>query len=170
MKLEPGVDRVDTMATLRAILPAYDAVVQSIDGAVARDQSFQSTQKPVGLVFGFGAAIGVLVGIIIVYQVLSTDVADHIREYATFKAMGYAPAFFLSVIFEEALILALLGFIPGVLISLALYKIVAVTTDLPMEMTAPRAVAVMLGTLVACTLSGTIATRKISKANPADLF
>lgn len=170
VKLEPGVDRIDTMATLRAILPAYDAVVQSIDGAVARDQSFQSTQKPVGLVFGFGAAIGVLVGIIIVYQVLSTDVADHIREYATFKAMGYAPAFFLSVIFEEALILALLGFVPGVLISLALYKIVAITTDLPMEMTAPRAVAVMLGTLVACTLSGTIATRKISKANPADLF
>ena len=120
--------------------------------------------------FGFGAAIGVLVGIIIVYQVLSADVSDHIREYATFKAMGYAPGFFLSVIFEEALILALLGFIPGVAISLALYKIVSYATDLPMEMTVPRALAVMLGTIVACTVSGAIATRRIAKANPADLF
>ncbi len=170
VKLEPGANHAAVMAGLRAVLPAYDSLVQSIDAAVARDQKFQSTQKPVGLVFGFGAAIGVLVGIIIVYQVLSTDVADHIREYATFKAMGYAPGFFLSVIFEEALILALLGFIPGVAISLALYKIVAIATDLPMEMTVPRALAVMLGTIVACTVSGAIATRRIAKANPADLF
>ncbi len=170
VKLEPDVDPSVVISRLQAVLPAYDSTVQTIDAAIARDQKFQSTQKPVGLVFGFGAAIGVLVGIIIVYQVLSTDVADHIREYATFKAMGYAPAFFLGVIVEEALILAILGFIPGVTLSLALYKLVAVATDLPMEMTLSRAVAVMFGTIVACTLSGVIATRRVAKANPADLF
>ena len=170
VKLEPDVDPSVVISRLQAVLPAYDSTVQTIDAAIARDQKFQSTQKPVGLVFGFGAAIGVLVGIIIVYQVLSTDVADHIREYATFKAMGYAPAFFLGVIVEEALILAILGFIPGVTLSLALYKLVAVATDLPMEMTLSRAVTVMFGTIVACTLSGVIATRRVAKANPADLF
>jgi len=170
VKLEPDVDPSVVISRLQAVLPAYDSTVQTIDAAIARDQKFQSTQKPVGLVFGFGAAIGVLVGIIIVYQVLSTDVADHIREYATFKAMGYAPAFFLGVIVEEALILAILGFIPGVTLSLALYKLVAIATDLPMEMTLSRAVTVMFGTIVACTLSGVIATRRVAKANPADLF
>lgn len=170
VKLEPGADQATIISRLRAVLPAYDSTVQTINAAIARDQQFQSTQKPVGLVFGFGAAIGLLVGIIIVYQVLSTDVADHIREYATFKAIGYAPAFFLGVIVEEALILAVLGFIPGVTLSLALYKIVAVATDLPMEMTLSRAMAVMIGTIVVCTLSGVIATRRVAKANPADLF
>jgi putative ABC transport system permease protein len=170
VKLEPNANPAMVMSSLRSALPAYDSTVQTIDAAVARDQKFQSTQKPVGLVFGFGAAIGVLVGIIIVYQVLSTDVADHIREYATFKAMGYAPGFFLGIIVEEALILAILGFIPGILVSLVLYKIVALATDLPMEMTLSRALAVMFGTILACIFSGAIATRRVAKANPADLF
>jgi putative ABC transport system permease protein len=170
VKLETGADPTAVISDLRAVLPDYDSTVQTIDAAVARDQNFQSTQKPVGLVFGFGAAIGVMVGVIIVYQVLSTDVADHIREYATFKAMGYAPGFFLGIIIEEALVLALLGFIPGILISITLYKIVALATDLPMEMTFSRALAVMLGTILTCVVSGAIATRRVAKANPADLF
>jgi len=170
VKLETGADPNAVISDLRAVLPDYDSTVQTIDAAVARDQNFQSTQKPVGLVFGFGAAIGVMVGVIIVYQVLSTDVADHIREYATFKAMGYAPGFFLGIIIEEALVLALLGFIPGILISITLYKIVALATDLPMEMTFSRSLAVMLGTILTCVVSGAIATRRVAKANPADLF
>ncbi len=87
--------------------------------------------------------IGVLVGLIIVYQVLSSDVADHIREYATFKAIGYRQRFFLGLIFEEAVILAILGFIPGFLFALALYAIVAAVTSLPLAMTAPRALGVL---------------------------
>ncbi len=71
----------------------------------AADLSYQTTQRPTGVIFGFGVAMGVLVGLVIVYQVLSTDVADHLREYATFKAMGYPHRFFLSIVFEEAAIL-----------------------------------------------------------------
>jgi putative ABC transport system permease protein len=65
------------------------------------------------VIFGFGVLIGVLVGLVIVYQVLSADVADHMREYATFKAMGYGPRFFLGIVLEEALVLGVLGFLPG---------------------------------------------------------
>ena len=77
------------------------------------DLRYQQTRRPTGIIFGFGVLIGVLVGLVIVYQVLSTDVADHLREYATFKAMGYGPGFFLGVVFEEALILGIMGFMPG---------------------------------------------------------
>jgi putative ABC transport system permease protein len=121
-------------------------------------------------VFGFGVVIGLLVGIIIVYQVLSTDVAEHLREYATFKAIGYPQRFFLGLVFEEALILAVLGFIPGLLVSMALYASVAAATGLPLAMTGSRAVVVFLGTVAMCVLSGAIATRKLARANPADLF
>jgi putative ABC transport system permease protein len=136
----------------------------------AKDQSFQTTQRPVGLVFGFGVVIGILVGVIIVYQVLSTDVADHMKEYATFKAIGYPQRFFLGIVFEEALILAVFGFIPGLLVSLGLYAIVAAVTGLPLAMTGSRAVLVLLGTIAMCALSGALATRKLARANPADLF
>jgi putative ABC transport system permease protein len=170
VRLAPGADAARTTARLRALLPPEDAVVRTVPEAVAKDQGFQTRQRPVGLVFGFGVVIGILVGVIIVYQVLSTDVSDHLREYATFKAIGYSQRYFLGVIFEEAMILATLGFLPGISIALGLYAVVARTTGLPVAMTAARALGVLGGTLAMCALSGTIATRRLARANPADLF
>jgi len=102
--------------------------------------------------------------------VLSTDVADHLREYATFKAMGYGNTFFLGIVFEEAIVLAIFGFIPGLLVSMGLYAGLVSVTGLPVEMDVGRAVLVFLGTLTACTISGAIATRRLARADPADLF
>jgi putative ABC transport system permease protein len=170
LQLEPGADRQEVIAALKATLPDYDSAVRTVDEAVAKDQGFQTTQRPIGIVFGFGIVIGVLVGVIIVYQVLSTDVADHLREYATFKAIGYRQRFFLGVVFEEALILALLGFVPGIAIALALYAAIEMATGLPLAMTPARAVLVLVGTIAMCVLSGAIATRRLARANPADLF
>lgn len=102
IKLQRGADPAQVSATLRALLPSYDSKVHTVDEAVKQDQSFQTTQRPVGLIFGFGLIIGVLVGIIIAYQVLSTDVADHLKECATFKAIRYRHGFFLGIVFEEA--------------------------------------------------------------------
>jgi len=168
--LAPGADLASTVARLSAVLPAYDSLARPVAKAFEKDRAFQTTQRPVGLVFGFGIVIGLLVGIVIVYQVLSTDVADHLKEYATFKAIGYPQRFFLGIVFEEALILAVLGFIPGLLVSLALYVVVAHVTGLPIAMTGSRAVFVFLGTIAMCALSGVVATRKLARANPADLF
>ncbi len=170
VRLEPGAQPTRVLAGLRALLPDYDSAVRTVEEAVWRDQKFQTTQRPVGIVFGFGVIIGILVGLIIVYQVLSTDVADHMREYATFKAIGYPQRFFMSIIFEEAFILAVLGFIPGFLISLLLYFVVSKAISLPLAMTVPRALGVLGGTIIMCSISGAIATRKLARANPADLF
>lgn len=168
--LDPGADAQRTAARLRAALPDYDSVVRTVQEAFDKDRAFQTTQRPIGLVFGFGVVIGILVGIVIVYQVLSTDVAEHLKEYATFKAIGYRQRFFLGIVFEEAVILAVLGFIPGFLVSLALYALVARATGLPLAMTGSRAACVLLGTIAMCALSGAVATRKLARANPADLF
>lgn len=170
LTLAEGADTNRVLANLRATLPSDDSIVQSVATAVARDQNFQTTQRPVGLIFGFGVVIGVMVGIIIVYQVLATDVADHMREYATFKAIGYPQRFFLGIVFEEALVLAVLGFVPGLIIAAILYQAIAAATGLPLSLTGARALAVFFGTIAMCTLSGAIATRRLARANPADLF
>lgn len=111
-----------------------------------------------------------VVGVVIVYQVLSTDVNAHIREYATFKAMGYQNRYFLGVVFEEAIILAVLGFIPGAILPMGLYGLARSATALPLFMTTGRAITVFVLTVVMCTLSGAIATRKLQSADPADMF
>ena len=161
---------VETVVTrLQAALPD-DLRVRSLSDASAQDVSYQTTERPTGLIFGFGVLMGVLVGVVIVYQVLSTDVADHLSEYATFKAMGYGPRFFLGIVFEEAAILAVLGFIPGFAISALAYAGLNAATGLPMSLDWPLAVVVLLGTLAACAVSGAIATRRLNAADPADLF
>ncbi|MEH6522495.1 ABC transporter permease DevC [Sulfitobacter sp.] len=162
---------IDTVLTrLQNILPANNLRIQSVTGSAANDLAYMSTERPTGIIFGFGVFMGILVGLVIVYQVLSTDVADHLREYATFKAMGYGQPFFLGIVFEEAIILAVLGFVPGFLVSMALYAGLVSVTGLPVAMNASRAILVFLGTLTACTVSGAIATRRLANADPADLF
>jgi putative ABC transport system permease protein len=168
--LEPGMRAEAAARRLDAALTDDDAVARTVAEAVAKDQRFQTTQRPVGMVFGFGIVIGALVGAIIVYQVLSSDVADHIREYATFKAMGFAGPFFMGIVVEEAAILAAIGFLPGMTVALALYAIVAASTGLPVAMTAMRLLLVFAGTLGMCVLAGFLATRRLARADPADLF
>lgn len=170
IRTEDGVSNETVVARLIDTLPAANLRIQTMSGSASNDLAYMATERPTGIIFGFGVFMGILVGLVIVYQVLSTDVADHLREYATFKAMGYGQSFFLGIVFEEATILALFGFVPGFLVSLALYAGLVSFTGLPVEMDAGRAILVFLGTLAACSLSGTIATRKLANADPADLF
>jgi putative ABC transport system permease protein len=168
--VDDGVSSEVVAARLRAVLPANSVRVQTNQGAQEADLAFMSSERPTGIIFGFGVFMGILVGLVIVYQVLSTDVADHLREYATFKAMGYGQSFFLGIVFEEAIVLAVFGFIPGFLASVGLYSALVAVTGLPVAMEASRAIFVFIGTLTACTLSGAIATRRLANADPADLF
>jgi len=170
VRAEPGYNLPALAEAIDDTVASDAVIVRPLREAIASDVAYQTTERPTGLIFGFGVVMGAIVGVVIVYQVLSTDVADHLREYATFKAMGYKQRFFLGIVFEEAVIMALLGFIPGVLISLGIYAGMASATGLPIEMDLPRALGVLIGTIVACTLSGAIATRRLAAADPADLF
>lgn len=155
---------------LRQMLKDEPVAVRSTENAIAEDVRYQSTVRPTGIIFGFGVFMGVLVGIVIVYQVLSTDVADHLKEYATLKAMGYARRFFFGIVLEEALVLGVLGFVPGFIVSNLIYYLLSTITSMPIDMTVQRAVMVLLGTLAASVASGTLATRRLNGADPADLF
>ncbi|MCY1668163.1 FtsX-like permease family protein [Rhizobium sp. SL86] len=158
------------VAQLREMLKDEPVLVRSTADAIADDVRYQTTERPTGVIFGFGVFMGVLVGIVIVYQVLSTDVADHLKEYATLKAMGYPQRFFFGIVLEEALVLGLLGFVPGFLLSNLVYGFLSGVTALPVEMNLQRAVMVLVGTLAASVISGTLATRRLNGADPADLF
>lgn len=160
----------DAVAARLANRLGGDLRIRTLPAAIAADQRYQGTQRPTGIIFGFGVVIGVLVGLVIVYQVLSTDVADHLREYATLKAVGYPHRFFVSIILEEALILAALGFLPGIAIATGLYAALNAATGLPLSMTWQVAAAVLAGTVAACAVSGIIATRRLAAADPAELF
>ncbi|MEL6921757.1 MAG: FtsX-like permease family protein [Pseudomonadota bacterium] len=170
LKIEPGAQASRVIADVNDILQDTGLRIRSVDEAAIEDQIYQTTERPTGVIFGFGVVIGILVGIVIVYQVLSTDVADHLKEYATFKAMGYRQRFFLGVVMEEAVILGAIGFVPGIGIAIIAYQMLETMTGLPMVLTTTTAISVFVGTVAACALSGAIATRRLAAADPADLF
>lgn len=170
LRIRPGAHADAVSQRLRSLISDSSLRIRSYADAMAEDLRYQQTRRPTGVIFGFGVFIGVLVGLIIVYQVLSTDVADHLREYATFKAMGYGPGFFLGIVFEEALILGVLGFIPGLIVGTTILTVMGQLTTLPLSMTPMMAVSVFVGTILVSSLSGAIATRRVASADPADLF
>ncbi|MBD2317940.1 ABC transporter permease DevC [Phormidium tenue] len=169
VKVKSGYDPKQVATELKAYLP-NDVRVLTHAEYIEFEESFWKTESPIGFIFGLGTAMAFVVGVVIVYQVLSTDVNSHIKEYATFKAMGYRNQYLLAIVFEEAIILAFLGFIPGVIIPIGLYSLAAGATALPIAMTAARATTVFMLTVAMCVLSGAIATRRLQSADPADMF
>ncbi|MDH6100497.1 ABC transporter permease DevC [Anabaenopsis sp. FSS-46] len=169
LKVKPGYDPKKVAKALQAYL-TDDVRVMTHPEFIEFENNFWRTNSPIGFIFSLGVSMGFAVGVILVYQVLSTDVNAHVREYATFKALGYRNYYFLSVVFEQALILGALGFIPGVAVSLGLYQMTRTATNLPMYMTAARALQVLVLTIIMCSISGAIATRKLRSADPADMF
>ena len=114
--------------------------------------------------------MGFIVGIVIVYQILYSDVSEHLPEYATLKAMGYSDRYLLGVLLQEALFLAVLGYIPAFFLSFGLYQLTYAATMLPITMKLERAITVFILTVIMCSFSGAIAMRKLRTADPADVF
>ena len=90
-----------------------DVDVLTRDEMVAREKWFWWTNTPIGFAFGAGVVLGFVVGMVICYQILASDVADHLPEYATLKAIGYPNRYLSLVVLQESLILAAAGFVPG---------------------------------------------------------
>lgn len=170
--LKPGVDLNQTIAAMKTQLQdaTNDVRVFSKTEFMEFEKNYWRSSTAIGFIFTLGTAIGFLVGTIIVYQILYTDITDHMPEYATLKAMGYKNFYLLNVVFQEALILAILGFIPGLLLSMGLYNLTRNATSLPIAMTADRAILVLCLTIIMCVLSGALAVRKVQQADPADIF
>lgn len=147
-----------------------DVLVLSREEFIQFERDYWETGTAIGFIFTLGAGMGFIVGVVIVYQILYTDVADHLPEYATLKAMGYGDRYLLTVVFQQAIILALIGYLPGFGISSLLYVLTAQGTSLPMAMTLDKALTVLILTVVMCMGSGAIAVRKLSAADPADIF
>jgi putative ABC transport system permease protein len=137
---------------------------------VAREKWFWWTNTPIGFAFGAGVVLGFVVGMVICYQILSSDIADHVAEYATLKAIGYPNRYLSLVVLQEALILAAAGYVPGVLVTLGTYAVLTDVTGMAMELSPGRAGLILALTVVMCAASAWLAVGKAKRVDPADVF
>ncbi len=167
--LKPNVNCQKTASALKAKLPD-DVKVMTRQEFAEFEKKYWMNNTPVGFIFSLGTAIGFIVGVVIVYQILYNDVSEHLSEYATLKGMGYTNLFLVSLVFQEALILAILGYFPGFSLSMILYELTKNATRLPIEMPPDRALFVLVLTVLMCCFSGVFSIRKLRSADPADIF
>jgi putative ABC transport system permease protein len=169
IRLKPGSDVAATQAALVRSLPS-DVKVVTRDEFMELERAFWNRNSPVGFIFLIGTFLGLSVGAVIVYQILYTDITDHLPQYATLKAMGYPDRYLYYVVLEEALILSVVSFPLGVGLAQLLYSVTRDATHLPVFMTAERGVVVFGLTLGMAALSCVVAMRKLRSADPAECF
>jgi len=169
IRFAPGADPAAVLEGLRAGLPR-EATIWSRDQLRAHEQHFFISVKPIGILFTSGLYIGFIVGAVILYQILSADVAQRIRQYATLKAVGYGPGYVSRVVMIQGVLLGVLAYVPAIVLAAGLYAAIRAVADLPMYLTLPRAGFILAMSLGMCLLAGFLAIRKVNRANPADLF
>lgn len=169
IRLNKGADITAEQRRLQTVLnPSVNVFTYA--QLVDYEQRYWDNTAPIGFIFGFGTIMGLVVGMVIVYQILFTDITNHLNEFATLKAIGYKHSYFVRVVFASAFFLAILGFVPGYVVSIGLYRLAESQTFMPMPMTWIKVITVFGFILSMCAAAGLLAVRKLRAANPADMF
>jgi putative ABC transport system permease protein len=169
INLKPNVNAEKVAASLSAKLPK-DVIAVTREQFIRLEKSYWTLRTPIGFVFNLMVTMGFVVGVIVVYQILYSNISNHLAEYATLKAMGFRNKYLLSVVFQQALILAFLGYIPGFAISLALYDLAKSATNLPVIMSIDKAMVVLVSATLMSLTSAFFSTNKLRNVDPADIF
>lgn len=169
VKLKAGADAAKVLRELKPLVGS-EVRLLSRQELVDDEVYFLRSTAPLDFIFGMGAAVGFFIGFVVVYQILYTEVTNHLPQFATLKAIGFTDGYLLKLVVCEAMILSILGYIPGFLMSIQLYKVATNEIQIPFAMTLARASGVFCLTLLMCGLSAAIAIRKAQTADPADVF
>ena len=169
IRLVPGTDIQAASRRIKALVPD-DVKILTKQGFEEFEKNYWRSSTAIGFIFTLGSAMGFVVGCVIVYQILYSDVSDHLPEYATLMAMGYRLVGLLGVVAREALILAALGYLPAYISAQLLYGLVRSGTNLPVGMEPQRALLVFSLILVMCLGSAAVAMRRLGDADPAEIF
>ena len=169
LKLSPGADAEAVRRHLLAELPG-DITVLARDVIEAREKTYTTRATPAGVIFGVGLVVALAIGVIICYQLLFNEIQDHLRQFATLKAIGYRALHLYVIVVGESLMLSMLGFVPGLVTSMALYRGVDRLSEIVMDFTVARILFILVLTLLMGMASATLAVRQVIRADPADLF
>jgi putative ABC transport system permease protein len=169
VKAKPGESVARVAAALRAALPARLRVLTKPQ-LVGFERAFQAKLSSAGPIFWMGALVGFIVGMLISYQVIYTDLSDQLPQYATLKGMGYRTFYLVRVVFAQAALSALAAYVPAWLLCLVVYRIIGDVALLPLRMTLAQTLLSLALTLGMCLLSAAFAIRRVVALDPAEVF
>ncbi|MGQ4646485.1 FtsX-like permease family protein [Lyngbya aestuarii] len=137
---------------------------------IKKTQTFWQSRTGIGFVLGLGAVVGIIVGTIIVAQILYSSVSDHIKEFGTLKAIGASDRGIYGVIIEQALWMAVLGYIPSTALCYGVAAWTYATQGILILITPISVIAVFALTVIMCVGSAVFAIQKVTRLDPAMVF
>jgi putative ABC transport system permease protein len=168
---QPEAQREQVLDALRQLYAATpDVEVLTLRQLIEREERFWLANTPIGFAFGAGMILGFVVGLVICYQILTGNIADHVGQYATLRAIGHTPGFLRAVVTAEALLLAGSGFAVGIGIVAGVQSLLEEWTGMPFQLTLFRIAWLGSATIGMCWLSARLAARHVEKVDPADVF
>lgn len=135
-----------------------------------KTKTYWRERTGIGFILGLGALVGVIVGVVVVSQILYSSVSDHLKEFGTLKAMGASAGMIYRVIIEQALWMAILGYLPGTLMCLGLAHLINTSQGLLLLITPASAIAIFVLTIIMCIGSAIFAIQKVNRVDPAIVF
>jgi putative ABC transport system permease protein len=169
VKLQPGADIKTVEEALRVALPGALRVLSKPE-LIAFERDFQADLSSAGPIFWMGTIVGFVVGMLISYQIIYTDLSDQLPQYATLKGMGYGSLYLVRVVFEQAAFAAVAAYVPAWLLCLLVYRIIGELALMPLHMTL-RVTAISFAlTLGMCLVSAALAIRRVIVVDPAEVF
>ena len=167
--LAPGANAASVAAELRQALPD-DVQVFTRSALTAHEDAYWTLRTSVGLIFGSGLVVAFIVGVMVLYQTLATQITKHLPEFATLKAIGYADAHLVAVVTIEALIIVVAAFLPAAAAAMAVYALIRSETLLPVALTPAHLAAVLAVSLVMSAGSAFLSLSTLRRADPAEIF
>ncbi len=168
IRARPGEDLAALKQRLQQSLP--DTLVLTSRELAQRTRTYWEARTSVGFILGLGATISFIVGMVIVGQILYASVTDHIREFGTLKAMGASNWVIYSVIIEQSLWMAVLGYIPSIVLCLGLSRWAMIAKGVLILIEPTTAASVFVLTVVMCVGSAVFAVQKVTRVDPAIVF
>lgn len=169
VKLKPGISILSAQQQFQTMLGKQVRVLTREQFAEV-ELVYWKAATPIGIIFSAGTVVGFFIGFIVVYQILYTEVTNHLPHYATMKAMGFSNGYLYRLVLEQSAQLAIMGFVPGTIVAAAMYAGLRNVTQLPLVLEPSRGAALAIVTVVMCMFSGMLAVRRLGSADPADVF
>lgn len=169
IKLAPGVEAGNFLASLKDTIPE-DIQIFTLKDFLNFEQTFWDRSKPIGFVFAFNATLGFVVGMLILYQILYTDVSSHLSDFSTMLALSFTYNRIRLIVFQESLMLTIIGYPIGIAGSILLFDLINKITGLGVYMSIDRALMCFVVILLMSTCSAFLAMKKLDEANPIEVF
>ncbi len=167
IKVAPGADVEKVRQSLQSKLPD-DVLVFERKKFIEAEQNYFINVKPIGIMFRTGAFVAFVVGAVILFQVLSTEISNKLREFATLRALGFSNYYIYQVGATQALLFTVMSYIPALPLGYLVFFLVQKTSRLPMYLPWELALFVFFLAILMSSISGILALQKIRKADPAD--